>query len=580
MVIILKKYTLHSLQKRLIALVLVVTFLFVALIGRLLYVQIINGKDLSKRALEQWTRDLPITASRGIIYDTNGKILAGNKATYAVFVRPKAVENAEDVAGKLSDLLNLNYSSFLVKISNRTVSEVTVKKQIEKDIAETIISYDLKGVYISTDNTRVYPYNDLLSQVLGYVSIDNIGQSGLEQLYDKYLKGIDGSLLTQADLQGVEIEGSQYYYSPPIDGLDMALTVDYNIQSFAENAMEIAMRAHNPIAARAIIMDPNTGEILAMVNKPGLDLNNLPRDNIAELNKNSRNSLVIDIYEPGSTFKIFTAAADLEEYNRGNKKAFSENYVFNSASSRIIDGQKIKCWSNHANGRHSNLNLSGALNNSCNPCFVDVALALGKETFYDYIKAFGFGKPTGIDFIGESGGMILSENIVKNCDLARIGFGQTIAMTPLQLLTGTCAVINGGKYVKPYLVKEIKDKYGTIAQKIYPQTVRSVISQKTSDSLNKMLEDVVTTGSGKLSYIPGYHVAGKTGTAQKYENGKIAAGKYVSSFVGYFPANKPQYACLIIVDEPVGQSYGSVVAAPYAKQIFEQIIAYKNFKPS
>lgn len=574
-----RKYTLHSLQKRLIAIVLVITFLFAALLGRLFFVQIINGTSLSQKALDQWTRDLPITASRGIIYDTNGKILAGNYATYSLFVRPKAVDNTEETASKLSELLGLEYNALYNKISNRTISEVTIKKQIEKDIAETIISYNLKGVYISTDNSRVYPYNDLLSQVLGYVSIDNTGQAGIEQLYDKYLKGINGSLLTQADLQGVEIEGSQYYYIPPIDGLNMSLTIDYNIQAFAENAMEIAMRTHNPLGARAIVMDPNTGEILAMVNKPSLDLNNLPRDNISELNAKSRNSLVIDMYEPGSTFKIFTAAANVEEYNKGNKNAFSETKIFNSSKNRIVDGQKIKCWNAHLNGKHSGQNLSMALNNSCNPCFVDIALSLGKETFYNYIEAFGFGKPTGIDFIGENGGMVLAESLVKNCDLARIGFGQTIAMTPLQLLTATCAVINGGNYVKPYLVKEIKDKSGTLAQKMYPQQVRRVISSKTSASINKMLEDVVTIGSGKNSYIQGYKVAGKTGTAQKYENGIIAEGKYVSSFVGYFPADKPQYACLIIIDEPVGQSYGSVVAAPYAKQIFEQIISYKNIKP-
>ena len=573
------KYSLHSLQKRLLAFVFLILFAFVALIGRLFFVQIINGNDLSAKALDQWTRDLPITAARGIIYDTNGIVLAGNTASYSLYVRPKACNDTPLVADKLSELLNLERDALYKKISNRNVSEVTIKKQVPKDTAEKISKLNLKGVYLSTDNTRVYPYNDMLSQVLGYVSIDNMGQAGLEQLYDMYLKGINGELLTQADLQGVEIEDSKYYYIPPIDGLNLTLTIDYNIQSFAENAMDAAMRVYSPIAARTIVMNPNSGEILAMVNKPGLNLNNLPRDNLAELNAKSRNSLAIDIYEPGSTFKIFTSAANVEEYNRGNKNSYPPERVYSSSQYRIVDGQRIKCWNNHAGGRHSGLNLSGALNNSCNPIFVDIALKLGTETFYKYINAFGFDKPTGIDFIGEGGGMVLPQSLVKNCDLARIGFGQTIAISPLQLLTATCAVINGGNYIRPYLVKEISDKSGIIAQKMYPQVVRRVISEKTSKEITKMLEEVVTNGSGKNAYIKGYEVGGKTGTAQKYENGIIAQGKNVSSFVGFFPASKPQYVILVIVDEPESYlTYGSVVAAPYAKQIFEQIINYKNLK--
>ena len=574
------KYSLHSLQVRLFAFVFLVLFVFVALIGRLFFLQILNGADLSSRALDQWTRDLPITAARGIIYDTNGTIIAGNTASYSLFVRPKACEDASIVADKLSALLDLERDTLYKKISNRNVSEVTIKKQIPKDLAERISNLNLKGVYLATDNTRVYPYNDFLSQVLGYVSIDNVGQAGLEQLYDMYLKGINGELLTQADLQGVEIEGSKYYYLPPIDGLNLTLTIDYSIQSFAENAMDAAMKVYNPLSASAIIMDPNSGEVLAMVNKPGLNLNNLPRDNLAELNAKSRNSLVIDIYEPGSTFKIFTSAACVEEYNKGNKNSYSTSHVFSSGQYRIVDGQRIKCWNNHASGRHNGLTLSGALNNSCNPIFVDIALKLGTETMYKYIKSFGFDTKTGIDFIGEGSGMVLPQSIVKNCDLARIGFGQTIAISPLQLLTATCAVINGGNYVRPYLVKEISDKSGMIAQKMYPQVVRRVISEKTSKEVTKMLEEVVTNGSGKNAYIKGYEVGGKTGTAQKYENGVIAQGKNVSSFVGFFPASNPKYAILVIVDEPESfLTYGSVVAAPYAKQVFEQIINYKNILP-
>jgi stage V sporulation protein D (sporulation-specific penicillin-binding protein) len=343
--------------------------------------------------------------------------------------------------------------------------------------------------------------------------------------------------------------------------------------------MSQAMLSHKPIAARALVLDPQTGEILAMVNKPSLDLNDLPRDDLETLNSLSRNSLVIDIYEPGSTFKIFTVSANMEEYLKGNKNAFSPSHIFNSGGTRIVDGRKIKCWTSHAGGRHSNLNLTGALDHSCNPIFVDVALSLGKETYYKYITAFNFGAVTGIDFPGEGAGMVVPQNYCKNGDLARIGFGQSIAVSPLQLAAAAAAAVNGGKYYRPYLVSEIYSPQGVTAQKNYPILVNAPISEKASEMVAGMLESVVENGGGKNAYIKGYRVAGKTGTAQKFENGKIAQGRYVSSFVGFFPAHKPQYLCLVIVDEPKGAHYGAVVAAPYAKLIFEQIIQYKNIKP-
>ncbi len=575
-----RKFTLHALSKRLLAFLLAVAFLFLALFGRLFYLQVIAGKELQTRALEQWVRDLPITPARGKILDSNGELLAGNTTVYAVYVRPKAVTEPQRTAEFLSRTLDLDPEALLQKIQNRGVSEYTLKRQVDKETADLIIAEDLDGVYLSMDNLRVYPEGDLLSQVLGFVSVDSVGQAGLEQYYDEYLKGIEGEILTQADLQGVEIPGSSTLYRPALPGLDLTLTVDAEIQRIAENVMEQAWRVHNPKGARAIVMDPKTGAVLAMVNKPSLDLNDLPRDDLALLNSCSRNSLVIDIYEPGSTFKIFTAAADLEEYRKGNPKAFSAEHIFGDSRTRVVDGQTIRCWDGHTNGKHSHQNLQAALNNSCNPIFVDLALALGTETFYDYIRAFGFGKPTGIDYPGEQGGLLLDESLVKNCDLARIGFGQTIAMTPLQLIAGVSAVVNGGTYCKPYLLSEIRSADGTLVKRIYPSAGSRVISEETSAQMRRMLEEVVTSGSGKQAYIEGYRVGGKTGTAQKYENGVIAEGKYVSSFIGFFPADDPQYIALIIMDEPEGQHYGSIVAAPYAKLIFEQIIAAKDLKPS
>lgn len=572
-------YTSYDLKKRLFAFVFAITFLFLCLAVKLFTVQIIQGEKLQIKAAEQWARDLPVTAARGLITDRNGVILAANITTYTVYVRPRELDDKSAAASKLAAALNCDFIELYQKITKNVVSEITVYKKASKEQADKIIAEGIKGVYLSTDIERVYPYGELLSQVLGYISVDNQGQSGLEKYYDKFLKGIDGKILSESDLTGSRLEGSTQHYIPPIDGLNIKLTIDYTIQSIAENVMQQAMLAHKPIAARALVLDPQTGEVLAMVNKPGFDLNDIPRDDIESLNKNSRNSLVIDIYEPGSTFKIFTVAANVEEYNKGNTNAFSLEHIFPNGKTRVVDGRIIKCWSNHANGKHSNQNISAALNNSCNPIFVDIALNLGMETFYKYLNAFNFGKVTGIDFLGEGAGMVVPQSLARAGDLARMGFGQTIAISPLQLAAGTAAAVNGGRYMQPYLVSEIFTAEGLTAQKIYPTMINRSISAQTSATMAKLLETVVAEGGGKNAYIQGYQVGGKTGTAQKFENGRIAVGKYVSSFVGFFPAENPQYLALVIVDEPVGANYGSIVAAPYAKQIFEQIIFYKNIKP-
>ncbi|MCQ2387786.1 MAG: hypothetical protein MJ066_05025 [Clostridia bacterium] len=398
--------------------------------------------------------------------------------------------------------------------------------------------------------------------------------------YDKYLSGTNGEILYETDIVGVEIDGGKATYIPATDGLNIKLTIDYDIQQLCEIAMEEAMQVHKAKSVSMIVLDPGSGAIRAICNKPSCNLNEIDRSNIDLLNQLSRNNIVCNIYEPGSTFKILTAAANIQEYLNGNKNAFSTNHIFNSSRYRYIDGQKVKCWSNHSNGKHSNLNLQGALNNSCNPIFVDIAMSLGKETMYKYLESFNYGSTTGIDFNGEAQGMLLNKYSVQNVDLARISFGQTVAVTGLQLACATASAVNGGKYYSPYLVSEIYDNNGIIAQKIQPKIKSKPISEKASKILSEMLEGVVKDGSGKQAYIDGYRVAGKTGTAQKYENGHIAQGKYVSSFVGFFPADKPKYLALVIVDEPEGQYYGSTVATPYAKQVFEGIIKLKNLTPS
>ena len=556
-----------------------ITFIFLFIFSRFFYIQVIWSDELKEKASDQWTREIPVVAERGKITDRNGTVLAGNVTSYSVFVRPNAVKDKAYTSEILSSIFSLDKDAFYQKLKKASVSEITVAKHIDKEIAEKLKEFNLSGVYYARDNTRTYPYDDLLCQVLGFTSVDNSGLTGLEKYYDKYLSGKSGNVLFETDLVGKELEEGTTYYVPATDGLNIKTTIDYEIQSIAETAMANAYKTYSPKSAQCIVLDPTDFEILAMVNYPGYDLNDVPREDGALLNALSRNNLISDIYEPGSTFKIVTAAVNVEENLKGNSKAFSLKHIFNSSRTRSVDGTTIKCWSNHANGKHSNQTLAEALNNSCNPCFVDIAMAMGKSVFYEYLEKFNFGKSTGVDFSGEAQGMLIAESAVRDCDLARIGFGQTIAVSALQLACAGAACVNGGYYYQPSLVKEIYSNDKNIKETFKPILKNRTISERASEIVAQLLEGVVSNGSGNKAFIEGYRVGGKTGTAQKYENGIIASGKYVSSFLGYFPANSPKYLTLIIVDEPKGAYYGSVVAAPYAKDIFQGIISVKGLEP-
>lgn len=541
--------------------------------------QVAWSGELAGRAIDQWTREIPVIAERGVITDRNGELLAGNATKFSVFARSNAVTDAEEAAQKLSAALNIPYETVLKKLTGKRASEVTVAKKTDKQAVEKLAELSLNGVYFSRDNDRTYPKSDFLSQVIGFTSSDNTGAAGIEKYYDSYLRGKDGEILYETDLVGIRLNGAAAAYKPAENGYNLRLTIDAGIQTAAETALGRVAQQYSPKSAECIVLDPDTFEILAMACTPSYDLNNVPRDDIPLLNALSRNRIVCDIYEPGSTFKVITSAANLEEWKKGNKAAFSPTHVFSSSRTRTVDGTTVKCWSNHANGKHSCQTLADALNNSCNPCFTDMALALGKETFYDYLGAFGFGKTTGLDFGGEASGMLLPETAVRNCDLARIGFGQTVAVSGIQLACAAASCVNGGYYYEPRLVKEIYASDGYVLQSNTPKLKSRTVSEETSRLLAGMLEGVVEKGSGKKTFIEGYRVGGKTGTAQKYEDGRIAAGKYVSSFVGFFPANAPKYLALVIIDEPQGAYYGSVVAAPCAKEIFSSIIELKNIPP-
>lgn len=563
-----------------LAIILAATFLFCFLFARFFYVQIIWSEELNYRALDQWTRELPIVAERGKITDRNGVVLADNSTAYTVYARSNAVKDKAQTSYALAEVLQKDQTTIYEKLTKKKASEITVAKRVEKSRIEALSQLSLDGVYYARDNVRQYPKGNALSQVLGFTSADNVGTTGIEKYYDGYLSGTKGELLYETDLIGIDIEGSVAAYLPAENGYNLELTVDYGIQEIAESALERVSLEYSPKAASCIVLDVNNFEILALANYPSYDLNELPRDDVETLNKLSRNTIVCDVYEPGSTFKIITAAANLEEYFQENPDAFSPNYVFSSSRTRTVDCTKVKCWSNHANGKHCNQTLAEALNNSCNPCFTDIALSLGKNTFYAYLSAFGFGKRTGIDYGGEAYGLLLAESVVRNCDLARIGFGQTVAVSGLQLACAAAAAVNGGYYYTPHLVKRIYAEDGYVLSETEKVLRNRPIGEKASKLLAEMLEGVVTEGSGKKAAIEGYRIGGKTGTAQKYENGRIAAGKYVSSFVGFFPADSPKYLALVTIDEPQGAYYGSVVAAPCAREIFQGIISLKNIPPS
>ena len=542
-------------------------------------VQVVKGSFYTGIAIDQWTRELPIKAERGIITDVNGVTLAANKTAYTVYVRPRSVTDPQSVSAVLSEIFSLEREKLKEKILSSAASEFAVAKKVSRDYIDKLLSYSLDGVYYTTDNERVYPYGESLCQILGYTSADGLGQSGTEKYYQKYLGGIDGEILYEADLVGKDVEGKTEKYVSAVKGLNVRLNIDTEIQQICESVITLAESKYLPKSISVVVLEPSSAKILALAQSPSFDLNEPPRDDLAYLNRATRATFISDSYEPGSTFKIITSAANIQETFNGNPDALPLDHVFPGGRYRVVGGRKIKCWSSHEKGKHQNQTLKEALNNSCNPCFVDIALSLGKEKMYEYIKSFNFGATTGIDFYGEAAGMVLPESAVTEGDIARISFGQTIAVTGLQLAAAACSCVNGGVYNSPTIVSEIYDDLGSTVEVVRPKTTRRVISEEASKILASYLEGVVKEGSGHKAYIEGYRVGGKTGTAQKYENGAIAQGKYVMSFMGFFPANEPKYLALLAVDEPIGGLYGSTVAAPLVNEIFKKIIDCKKISP-
>lgn len=562
-------------KKRLVILLVGVALVFAALLVRLAYIQVIDAANLQEKALGQWTRNLTVAAKRGEITDRNGQVLAQSASAWTIIITPSRIseEQAPRVAQELSEVLGVKEEEVLAKVADKTKQQHIIKRQVRREVGDKVVALKLPGVSRAEDTIRAYPMGSLLSQVIGFTDISGQGQTGIELNYDKFLKGVNGKVVTETANGGVEMPYNADVYVAPEDGRDVVLTVDYIIQSFAEKAAREALEVNLAKTVEIIVMDVQTGEILALVNEPGFDLNNPPRNDMDLLNQLTRNSAVSDAYEPGSTFKILTMASALES------GAATMASTYNCTGSIIVDGDRIRCW--RTGLPHGHQTLTESMMNSCNPVFVQLALNMGRDKFYSYLDDFGVGHKTGIDVRGESSGQVISIKYVKDVDLARVGFGQSVSVTPLQLITAASSTVNGGNLMKPYIVKEITSADGESMQTFEPEVVGTPISAETSNRMREILEAVVADGGGRNAYIPGYRVGGKTGTAQKYDDsGRIMNDVHVSSFIGFAPMDDPKVAVLVVVDEPgVRPDYGSTVAAPFARDILENTLKHLGVQP-
>lgn len=564
-------------RKRLIWLAVIITLLFFAVICRVGRLTIVDAAELTRRGIAQWTRSGLITADRGTVYDKRGAVLARNATAYIVTAVPRLVKDADALCDLICPLLHLNREWVMEKLSNKGVASVTIKRQVTRDVVDTLRELAaqsngaLSGITFDQDSLRFYPFGSALSQVLGLTTIDGVGQSGLEQQYDQVLRGTPGRIVTEVDAKARTLPGGQTSYIPATKGADVKLTIDSTIQSFVERALRECIAVNGANRVMAIVMDPNTGKILAMAISPSFDPNEPPRSDLDALRAGMRIQLISDVYEPGSTFKIVTTAAALD------KGVTHPEERFYCSGSIMVDGDKIRCWKNS----HGAETMAEALMNSCNPVFTELALRLGVDTFYQYLYAFGLGAKTGIDLPGESGGLLINQRYVKSVDLARIGFGQSVTVTPLQMITAACAVVNGGRLMRPYLAEEVVSQDGEVLQRTLPKVVATPIKPETSATMRGLLENVVEKGGGRNAAIEGYRIGGKTGTAQVYKDGKIVHDVHIGSFVGFAPADDPQVAVLVIVDEAELQpDYGGTTAAPFARQILEDTLAYLGVRSS
>lgn len=572
-----------SVKKRLIFMLTCFEVLFFLLFIRVLYIQYFEADYYQQRAFEQQTRDRLIAPRRGDILDRNGVPIATTKSAASVSVIHAQIEDEEGVARQLSEMLELDYNDVLEKVKKR-VALTRIKTKVDAETARKIEQLQLKGVKVDEDIQRIYPFKSLASQVIGFVGKDNQGIIGLESKYEKELKGEQGKILTQTDGKGREITNGDRLRTAPVDGACLVTSLDVNIQLFAEQTLEKVLSYKQAKRGSIIVMNPQNGEIYAMAGKPDFDLNSpfeindeslkavwdtlSAKEKNDALNRMWRNFNINDTYEPGSTFKVITSAAGLEE------GVVTENDTFNCGGGREVAGRYIKCWRSPRS--HGSETFVQGVQNSCNPVFMDVAARLGSDKFYEYMLKFGFDKKTGIDLPGEAVGIMHKKENIGPVELATMSFGQSFQITPMQLLRAISSVINGGRLITPHFGTELRDRDGNTLKTIDYGEAPISISKQTSDRMRPILESVVQVGSGNKAYIPGYRIGGKTATSEKLPR---RSGKYIASFCAFAPAENPQVIALVLVDEPQGVYYGGQVAGPVMKELLENILPYLGIEP-
>ena len=531
---------------------------------KVFYIQVFQYTKLNTLAKDLWSRNLEIEADRGKILDRNGNVLADNLTTTSLVLVPNQIKNKKEVSKKLANVLGIDYETMKKHVyKNVSIERVhPYGRRLSYDVAEKIIELKLDGVYLVKESKRYYPYGNFLSHTLGYVGIDNQGLSGLELQYDKYLKGTNGAIKYFSDAHGNRLEMSDYYVAPT-SGLNINLTIDINIQKSLEREMRNIEDMFKADMALGIVVDPNNGEVLGMSATPSFDPNNY-KDYSKEVL--SRNLPIWASYEPGSTFKIVTMASSVEE-----KIIDIFNDHFYDSGKVSVDGSVIKCWKA---GGHGDQTFLQVLQNSCNPGFVKLGQMLGKERLFYYINKFGFGDKTGINLNGEGTGILFPLNRVGNVELATSAFGQGVSVTPIQQVMATSSVVNGGYLYTPYIVKNISDITISVIKEYKKKLKRKTISKKTSNIMRAALESVVAKGGGKSAFIEGYRIGGKTGTAQKQENGHYLANNYIMSFMAIVPSNDPKAVLYLAIDNPKNTAMlSSYTTTPIARRILLDVIS-------
>lgn len=563
-------------KKKILVVFSAAVLMIVGLLVRLVFLMIFDAEYYQKLAEDLHEREREIKAARGEIIDRNGEVLATNKTVCTISVIHSQIEDAELVIEVLSKELGMERASVQKKVEKVSSME-RVKTNVEKEIGDKIREYDLAGVKVDEDYKRYYPYDTLASKVLGFTGGDNQGIIGLEVMYEEYLKGTNGTILTVTDARGIELDDMAEDRIEPVAGNTLQISLDYNLQLYCEQAAEKVLEEKQADAVSIILMDPRNGEVLTMVNAPEFDLNhpftlNYETDeNISDeekqelLNKMWRNGCINDTYEPGSTFKIITSSACLEE------GVVTLNDTFVCPGYRIVEDRKIRC---HKVGGHGTETFAEGLQNSCNPVFMEIGQRLGAEKFYEYFEKFGLLSLTNIDLPGEAGTIMHSLENIGQVELATMTFGQSFQITPIQMLTTVSSLINGGVRITPHFAISVRNKNDVVKEFKYTAKTE-IISEETSDTMRKLLESVVSEGSGSNGYIEGYRIGGKTATSQTLPR---SANKYIASFIGFAPADDPQVIGMVVIYNPQGVYYGGTIAAPVLRDIYSNILPYLGFE--